>query len=131
MLLKTVPDENSLKTTKAFVNYLEVSFVINKKEFLELLADKTGFTQKEGDKFLKAYHEIIVEALEKEDGVRFLGFGTYATNFRKARTSINPQTGKKIKIAAHYSPVFKYGEPVKKAVINIDKKSLKKKTTKG
>jgi len=45
-----------------------------------------------------------------------VGFGTFATSQRKARTGRNPQTGKPIKIAAKRVAKFTAGAELKKAV---------------
>ncbi|MBQ8613208.1 MAG: HU family DNA-binding protein, partial [Ruminiclostridium sp.] len=45
-----------------------------------------------------------------------VGFGTFEVRERKAREGINPQTKKKISIAATKVPAFKAGRALKDAV---------------
>ncbi|MDP8220753.1 MAG: HU family DNA-binding protein, partial [Candidatus Stygibacter frigidus] len=55
-------------------------------------------------------------ALKKGDKVSLVGFGTFKVAERKARTGVNPSTGKKIKIPARKVPVFKPGKKLKESV---------------
>jgi DNA-binding protein HU-beta len=48
--------------------------------------------------------------------VTLVGFGTFATSQRRARTGRNPQTGKPIKIAAKRVAKFTAGAELKKSV---------------
>jgi DNA-binding protein HU-beta len=54
--------------------------------------------------------------MKKKDGVKLVGFGTFTTSKRKARTGRNPQTGEAIKIPARTVPVFRPGTILKEAV---------------
>ena len=55
--------------------------------------------------------------LKKKDGkITLVGFGTFFKVRRKARTGINPQTGKTIKIKARNAVKFTPGEALKDAV---------------
>ena len=45
-----------------------------------------------------------------------IGFGTFETRERAARTGRNPQTGKEIQIAASTTPAFKAGKKLKDAL---------------
>ena len=58
----------------------------------------------------------IVKAVSKGDKVTLVGFGTFKSAKRAARTGKNPQTGKAIKIAAAKTPKFKAGKALKDAV---------------
>ena len=48
--------------------------------------------------------------------MQLIGFGTFSVVKRAARTGVNPQTGKAIKIAASKSVKFKPGTGLKSAV---------------
>ena len=58
----------------------------------------------------------ITEALVKGDRVPLVGFGTFATSKRAARTGRNPQTGAEVKIPARTAVTFKAGSALKDAV---------------
>ena len=69
--------------------------------------------------------EAVVKAVAKGDTVTLVGFGTFKSSKRAARTGRNPQTGAEIKIAASTVPRFTAGAGFKTAVAG--KKAAKKK----
>ena len=89
---------------------------MNKSEFVAAIAEKAGITKKDAESFVNAFAANITEALKKDDKVQLMGFGTFETRKRGARTGINPQTKKKITIAASKAPAFKAGKALKDAV---------------
>ncbi len=60
--------------------------------------------------------ETIGEALANGEEARILGFGTFGTRTKSARTARNPRTGESLPIAASTVPVFKAGKTLKDAV---------------
>lgn len=89
---------------------------MNKSELVAAVAESTGLTKKTADEAVKATFDAITDALTKGDKVQLIGFGTFETRERAARTGKNPQTGKEIKIAACTAPAFKAGKALKDAV---------------
>ena len=91
---------------------------MNKAELVAKVADKTGFKKKDAELALDAVLETIEKALvEDGDSVRLIGFGTFETRSRKARTGRNPQKPDAvIEIPASKAPVFKAGKSLKDAV---------------
>ena len=73
---------------------------MNKSQLVESIAKKTEFTKKDSEKALAAVLETIEKALVKGDKVQLIGFGTFGTKKRAARTGRNPQTGATIKVPA-------------------------------
>ena len=73
---------------------------MNKSQLVESIATKTGFTKKDSEKALAAVLESVEKALVKGDKVQLIGFGTFGTKKRAARTGRNPQTGATIKVPA-------------------------------
>ena len=73
---------------------------MNKSQLVESIAKKTGFTKKDSEKALAAVLESVEKALVKGDKVQLIGFGTFGTKKRAARTGRNPQTGATIKVPA-------------------------------
>ncbi|MBS2993759.1 HU family DNA-binding protein ['Santalum album' aster yellows phytoplasma] len=89
---------------------------MNKLEFLRKLAEKNGVSQKEADKFLNNFIEVISQSLQefKEDEkVTLTGFGTFEVKNRSARKGKNPRTGKTINIPAKKVPTFKFSKSFK------------------
>ncbi len=89
---------------------------MKKVELVEALAKKVGLTKAEAGRALDATFEVIAEALEKGDKVPLVGFGTFGTSKRGARTARNPRTGETIKIPARKAVVFKAGTALKNRV---------------
>ena len=58
----------------------------------------------------------ITSALKKNQRVTLVGFGTWATSKRRARTGRNPQTGETIKIKAKRAVRFKAGKQLDAAL---------------
>lgn len=89
---------------------------MNKSELLGKLSEKTQFSKADSEKFLSAFTETLFDHIDDKDGVRLVGFGTFKTADRKARTARNPQTGKEIKVPARKVPVFKASSTLKSAL---------------
>ncbi len=89
---------------------------MNRKELIDKIAEATGLSKKDGGAVLDATVAAIGDALVDGDKVSLVGFGTFETRERAARDGFNPQTGKKIKIAAKTVPAFKAGAGLKDKV---------------
>ena len=89
---------------------------MNKTELVAAIAEKAEISKKDADKALAAFIDTVAKNLKKGDKIQLVGFGTFEVRKRAAREGINPQTGKKIKIAASKNPVFKAGKAFKDAV---------------
>lgn len=89
---------------------------MNKTELVEAMAKQTGLNKKDAEAALKAFIESVEGALKKGDKVQLVGFGTFEVSERAAREGRNPQTGKKMKIAASKAPKFKAGKAFKDAL---------------
>ncbi len=89
---------------------------MKKVELIEAVAAKAGLTKADAGRALDATIEAITGALVKGDRVPLVGFGTFATSKRAARTGRNPQTGAEVKIPARTAVTFKAGSALKDAV---------------
>lgn len=89
---------------------------MNKSEFIQAMAEKSGLTVKDATAALNATLEVIQESLQKGESVSLVGFGTFEVKERAARTGRNPQTKQPIEIPASKAPSFKAGKPLKEAV---------------
>ena len=89
---------------------------MNKNDLVSKIAKETGVTKTLAAKSLDAILGSITEALVKGGGVQLVGFGTFQTVKRAARTGRNPSTGKAIKIPAKKVPKFKPGKALTQAV---------------
>lgn len=89
---------------------------MNKTELIAAIADKAEITKKDADKALAAFIDTVATELKKGEKIQLVGFGTFAVKERAAREGINPQSGKKITIAASKNPTFKAGKALKDAI---------------
>ena len=89
---------------------------MNKTELVEAIAKETGLSKKDADAAVKAFVDTVTKVLKKKDKVQLVGFGTFETAKRAARSGKNPQTGAAIKIPASIAPKFKAGKALKDAV---------------
>jgi DNA-binding protein HU-beta len=89
---------------------------MTKSELVDRIAAKAGITKAAAEKALNAFTSSVTDALKKGDKISLVGFGTFSTSKRAARTGRNPQTGTEIKIKASTAPKFKAGKSLKDAV---------------
>ncbi|MBQ8637001.1 MAG: HU family DNA-binding protein [Clostridia bacterium] len=89
---------------------------MNKSELVAAVAEKAALSKKDAEKAVNAVVAAVTDALVDGDKVQLVGFGTFETRARGARTGKNPRTGEAIKIAASKVPAFKAGKALKDAV---------------
>lgn len=89
---------------------------MNKAELVKAMADETQLTQKDVEKVLNSFVNQVSSALAKKDKVQLIGFGTFESRKRSARTGRNPQTGAEMKIPASTVPAFKARKSLKEKV---------------
>ena len=86
---------------------------MNKEELIAEISKKTKVSKKDAALVLSATIESIEKSVKKGNKVTLVGFGTFSSKKRAARTGRNPQTGKAIKIAAKTVPTFSAGKAFK------------------
>ena len=91
-------------------------YIMNKAEFIDAVAEKTGLSKKDTKIALEATLETISEALAKGDSVSFIGFGTFLVSPRAARTARVPGTGAEVKVPETKVAKFKVGKALKDSV---------------
>ena len=89
---------------------------MNKSDLVNAIAKKTGRSKASVEGTLNAVVDTIAATLAKGGKVALIGFGTFSTSKRTARTGRNPATGAAIKIAASKVAKFSAGARLKKAV---------------
>lgn len=89
---------------------------MNKMDLIATVADATDLTRAKAAEVVDSVFAAIEGALKKQEEVRLVGFGTFATAQRAAGTGRNPRTGEEIKIPASTSVRFKAGKGLKDAV---------------
>ncbi len=89
---------------------------MNKSELAERLAGRRGMSKAAAKDAVDGVFEVIGEALANGEEARVVGFGTFVTRNRPARTARNPRTGEILSVAASTVPVFRAGNTLKEAV---------------
>jgi len=89
---------------------------VNKQELIAKIVKDTGLTKVGATAALDSLLDGVTKSLKKGNPVTFVGFGTFKTAQRKARTARNPQTGAAIKIPKRRVVRFTAGKALKGAV---------------
>ena len=91
---------------------------MNKKELVGYISKSADLTTTQAEKALNGTLHAITNSLKNNDKVTLVGFGTFSTSKRDARTGRNPQTGKTINIPAKTVVKFKAGKAIGDEVNN-------------
>ena len=89
---------------------------MKKSDIAGRVADRIGLSQSAAGNTVDAVFVAGCDALANGEEVRIVGFGTFTTKSRPARTGRNPQTGESLSIQASTAPAFKLGKALKDAV---------------
>ncbi len=89
---------------------------MNKSELIDAVAESADISKAAAGRAVDALVDSITKALQSNDQVTLVGFGTFSVRQREARTGRNPQTGETINIKAAKIPGFKAGKGLKDAV---------------
>ena len=80
---------------------------MKKSDIAGRVADWIGLSRSAAANAVDAVFEAVGEALVNGEEVRIVGFGTFGTRNRPARTGRNPRTGETLEIQASIGPAFK------------------------
>jgi DNA-binding protein HU-beta len=89
---------------------------MNKQDLIARVAKDINGSKSTAAQAVESVIAGITKALKKGDTVTFVGFGTFKTASRKARTARNPQTGAPIKVPKRKAVRFVAGKALKSAV---------------
>lgn len=89
---------------------------MNKSDLVRHVAEGTGMTRSAAEAAVNSMLAGISGSLARGEAVSLLGFGTFGTRSRPARTGRNPRTGERLEIAASSVATFKPGKPLRNAV---------------
>ena len=89
---------------------------MNKQDLIVRIVKDTGATKTQASRIVAVFLATVTKALKKGEAVTFVGFGTFKTSVRKARTGRNPLTGGTIRIPKRKAVRFSAGKALKKAV---------------
>lgn len=89
---------------------------MNKAELVNAVASTANLSKADAGRAVDAVVGSISSALQREEQVSVIGFGTFSVKNRAARAGRNPRTGASIWIRATNVPSFKAGKALKDAV---------------
>lgn len=89
---------------------------MNETELIAAIAEETGLNKKDAGKAVDAFMGLVTKEVADGGSVRLIGFGTFDSAERAARTGKNPRTGDAIEIPAKQVPRFRAGKAFKEAV---------------
>ncbi|MDA2924766.1 HU family DNA-binding protein [Acidobacteria bacterium AH-259-O06] len=89
---------------------------MNKGELVEAIARDAKLSKGQAQSALDAFVSNVQRSLKRGDKVTLVGFGTFSTSSRSARTGRNPQTGMPIKIPAKKVAKFSAGKALKDSI---------------
>jgi len=129
LALKRLPKAGKIAAVQSFARSQTTNHqggnTMNKSDLIEAVAKDADLSKADAEKALNAVIAAIVKAVAKGDTVTLVGFGTFKSVKRAARTGRNPATGAALKIAASTAPKFTAGATFKTSVAG--KKAAKKK----
>ena len=82
---------------------------MNKTEFINVVAEKSGLSKVDAKKAVEAFVETVSSELKEGGKVALLGFGSFSVAEKSARKGVNPKTKQPIEIPARKSVKFKAG----------------------
>lgn len=82
---------------------------MNKTEFINAVAEKSGLSKVDAKKAVEAFVETVSSELKEGGIVALLGFGSFSVAEKSARKGVNPKTKQPIEIPARKSVKFKAG----------------------
>ena len=65
---------------------------MNKMELIQEVSERAGLAKKDAEKALNALLDTVADTLANGDKVQLVGFGSFETKAREARTGRNPKT---------------------------------------
>jgi len=89
---------------------------MNKGDLVNQVAESANLTKAEAAEAVNAVLNGITDTLKGGGKTTIVGFGTFSTSDRPARTGRNPRTGEAIKIAAKTVVKFKPGKELSASV---------------
>ena len=86
---------------------------MTKAELVARIAEKAKLTKAQAESALAVFQCAVTEELVNGGKITLIGFGTFSSVERAARTGRNPQTGKALKIEAKRVGKFTTGKTLK------------------
>lgn len=82
---------------------------MNKTEFINAVAEKSGLSKVDAKKAVDAFVETVTSELKVGGKIALLGFGSFSVAEKSARKGVNPRTKEVLDIPARKVVKFKAG----------------------
>jgi DNA-binding protein HU-beta len=92
---------------------------MNKADLIDAIAQKTQASKTHVGDVVDAILEVIKDTVTRGDPVQLVGFGSFGSGKRSARTGRNPKTGEEVQIPATKTVKFTAGKAFKDAVKGV------------
>ncbi|MGF6812816.1 DNA-binding protein HU-beta [Paraburkholderia sp. Clong3] len=89
---------------------------MNKQDLVDAVTSRTGDSKATTGEAINAVLAAITRAVTADDTVQLVGFGSFSTGQRAARTGRNPATGAEMQIEAAKTVKFTAGKAFREAV---------------
>lgn len=87
---------------------------MTKADIAELIAEKTGFTNKDVKVVIEQFLEEVKNCLVEGKHLEIRGFGTFKVKNHRARKARNPKTGQEVHVPSMEKAVFKVSRELNK-----------------
>jgi len=92
---------------------------MNREELISQMAQDAKTTKAAAKVALDSFLTSVSKTLKKGGRISLVGFGTFSTSKRNARSGRNPKTGETIQIKAKRVARFKPGKELSQLVNNV------------
>ncbi len=92
---------------------------MNREELISQMAHDAKTTKVTAKVALDSFLSSVTKTLKKGGRISLVGFGTFSTSKRNARSGRNPKTGETIQIKAKRVARFKAGKELSTTVNNV------------
>jgi DNA-binding protein HU-beta len=89
---------------------------MNKTELVDAIAKDCDLSKVAAQRVLESVLANVINSVIKGDAVQLIGFGSFSSGKRAARTGRDPRTGHEIQIAAAKTVKFTAGKAFKDAI---------------
>ncbi len=89
---------------------------MNKTDLIDSIAKECDLSKAAAQRALDCVISTVIDAVKNGDTVQLVGFGSFSSGKRAARTGRNPSNGEEIQIAAANTVKFTAGKAFKDAV---------------
>lgn len=103
-------------------------FTMTKKDLVNIVSNKLGFTQTDIAKTIECVLDTIVEKLAEGKRWEIRNFGVFEVKKRAPRKGRNPKTKEEVAVPERFVVTFKPGKELKQLMETYSKQTLQQKS---